>query len=153
MSYPQICQTCFYSGGMAPAEQYPEYTKPLFCRKPETITEKIWPYVWPVVESTFTCLNWRPQLTLIYHVTGTLAPDITGDFIEMGLVDWHKFLCRTDKGYYLWFDDEHNIWTLTRPVPTCAPVAHWERVSEQMLGDYQPKQHASGIATLAAGPG
>lgn len=152
MPYPQICQTCYYSGGLAPAEQFPEYTRPLFCRKPETITEKIWPHVWPIVESTYFCLNWRSQPTLLFHVTGELTPDITGDYIELGKVDFNKFLVHISKGYYVWFDEYHNEWLLTRPAPYGVTVSLWYRIGAVMLGDYLPRLLAAGTATLNAGP-
>ncbi|MBA7482926.1 hypothetical protein ES707_18430 [subsurface metagenome] len=152
MSYPQICQTCYYSGGLAPAVQYPEYTRPLFCRKPETITEKIWPHVWPIVESTFFCINWRPQPTLIYHVTGTLSPDITGEYIEIGKVDGYTFLVHITKGYFIWFYDEPEQWLIQRPLPFGITLEYWYRADPAITGDYQPGAGATGIATLHAGP-
>jgi len=84
------CFNCFYAGGLAPAEQFPAFAKPLFCRKPETLTEKIWPHVWPIVESNFVCLNWRqaPNMAgMIVMWSGSIETIPTG---------WH--LCDGTEG-------------------------------------------------------
>ena len=57
----EVCKNCYYSGPMNPEEEYPEYTDPLECRKPINAVEKIWPKIWPIVESDFSCLNFKPK--------------------------------------------------------------------------------------------
>ena len=55
------CFTCYYSTACEPAEQHPEYTNPLLCNKPVTLPEKVWPLIWPIVEASFWCVNFREK--------------------------------------------------------------------------------------------
>lgn len=78
----ETCYNCYYSGPMNPAEEHPEFVDPLECRKPINATEKMWPLIWPIVESDFSCLNFRAKdtadiFTQQIGVGGTLGGGIS----------------------------------------------------------------------------
>ena len=85
-----------------------------------------------------------------YHLTGTLSPDATSNYLrEPALYNGKESWARETPGYYLWWDGI-DTWTISTELGTPG-TAYWTRQDPNPVGLYSPQGTATGDATLALG--
>lgn len=83
-------------------------------------------------------------------VTGTLAPDATGSYVETGTHNGKPYYRREDGSWFIWY--EVIVWNITDTLGQYSS-AMWDKDAPDINGDYYPVGTASGTATVSAGKG
>lgn len=90
----------------------------------------------------------EPPTGADYVVTGVVAPDCTGEYVEDGTYGGKPKYRRLDSAWWIWWWAAMGFWMISS-----TPAAHdpeWYRISSIITGTYEPGTGSIGIATVAA---
>jgi hypothetical protein len=87
----------------------------------------------------------------VYTVSGTLTPDATSppDYIYAGIIDGRPYQHRIDGAYFIFWSEYVSAWYLTDSITFYTLL--WQRVDDNIVGDYEPVSGVVGTATVALG--
>jgi len=89
------------------------------------------------------------EVALSYHVTGTLAPDATGNYDVTGYFNNKVYMTSRIAGYFIWWDGV-DTWVISEVLGDKGLLS-WERTFPEIIGVYGPEGTATGDATVALG--
>ena len=81
-------------------------------------------------------------------VTGTLSPDVTGNYLEDGTCAGKPQYRREDSQCWIWWYATYSRWILSRAPGYLGP--HWYKSADPVTGTYTPFYGATGTATVSA---
>lgn len=84
-------------------------------------------------------------------VSGTLAPDATGNYTRNGTYDGKPCYERADGAWWIWWTSVYELWFITAVKGQIVAVPQW--YSDTLAGDYTPTGGATGTATVARAVG
>jgi hypothetical protein len=94
-----------------------------------------------------TVLSVLSSFTTLARITGTLIPDVTGDFITAGTAHGKPYYQHIGGVYYLWYDSTDNLYYLSDNVDNLMSP-HWYGPVGGILEGVYNTNNASGIATV-----
>jgi len=84
-----------------------------------------------------------------YHVSGSLSPDSTCNYVEGGLHNGKTYYSRVAGIYFLWWDGIAS-WILSNRLGL-VPNGHWFRTDPSPFGSYTPSLPYTGTAVFSVG--
>ena len=86
-------------------------------------------------------------------VTGTLDPDITGNYIVGGTYNGRNYYVNTDASRHIWWDSHDSLWAITVALGRyVTDMSQWYseiREDAPVAGEFTPDVGATGMATVA----
>jgi len=82
-----------------------------------------------------------------YTVSGTLSPDVTGNYIRVPEYNGKPSYMLAAGGWYIWWDNVDS-WKIST-VQGTEGTNFWTRTSVDIVGVYSPTLPATGDATVA----
>lgn len=87
-----------------------------------------------------------PPYSLL-HVSGTLSPDATGDYLYTAINDSKPYY-KLSSSYVLWWDSSDSYWFISAILGTPGS-AYWYRDNASPIGTFTPQGSASGTPTVS----
>lgn len=84
-----------------------------------------------------------------HNVSGTIAPDSTGDFDTLGVYNGKAYCKHLTESFYVWWDGTDS-WIISAALGTTGTDYH-KRTDPSIIGVYGPEGAATGDATIAEG--
>ncbi len=81
-----------------------------------------------------------------YEVTGTLSPDVTGDYLPDGIYNGKMSYSHAVGVFFIWWNGIAT-WYISG-IKGGMPGPHWCRTAPTIEGQYGPLGGATGIATV-----
>ena len=104
------------------------------------------------IDKTNCLIKYNPILDLYipYHIEGTLTPDVTGNFTPESEYEDKPSYVNADRTYYIWYTGADE-WVISDEVGQ-ATTAYWINETPNIIGEYNPRFGAVGVASVFAGP-
>jgi hypothetical protein len=104
-----------------------------------------------VTDTTYAAIDLPYAWTMNgrYTVTGSVTPDITGDYYENGTQNGYPAYERNDGAYWIWFETGVNLWIISATKGS-HPAAFFYSVNINIVNTYTGVSGAFGTATVTA---
>ena len=89
------------------------------------------------------------KITIDYNVSGTLNPDVTGNYILVGTYGSKSYYSLVGNGWYIWWHTTKEWWMISQVIGSIN-TPYWNRDDPNIVGEYIP-WGAVGSATVSAG--
>ncbi len=83
------------------------------------------------------------------EVTGTLVPDMTGEYTAAGMLAEKPYYATNNKTYFIWWNDDDTSWYMTPILGAKGALGHFTKAAEPVTGEYILVLPAEGTPTVA----
>ncbi|MBA7648557.1 hypothetical protein ES703_56345 [subsurface metagenome] len=83
------------------------------------------------------------------EVTGTLVPDMTGEYTAAGTLAEKTYYATSNKTYFIWWNDDDTSWYMTPILGAAGVLGHFTKAADPVTGEYILVLPAEGTPTVA----